>query len=243
MLAPGPARPKRRRSRKLDALRVVVVLALLGVGGWYVRELGVLQFLERETLRGHVDELGMWGVALYFGVWILLVTFLGQTFLPTIAGGVMFGWLLGAVLATVGAALGNICQFAVARTALRGPAESLLFRRFPHVPKAIEERGLALLVVLRFAWAPAWAVNLGSGVTRVRFRDYLLALPAILPGAILICLVSDSLFLYGWSAIPPARWGAMAAILVGGVGLYFWATRRWPDLRLSFRTPQEEEPE
>ena len=242
VLTPGQQRPQRRRSRKLDAIRVVVVLLLLGVGGWYVGDSGVMEFLERETLRGQVDELGAWGIALYFGAWILLVTFLGQTLLPTLAGGVMFGWLLGGVLATLGAALGNIVQFAVARTALRGPAESLLFRRFPHVPQAIEERGLALLVVLRFVWAPAWAVNLASGVTQVSFRDYLLALSAIFPGAILICLLSDSLFVYGWSAIPAARWGAMAAILVGGVGLYFWAVRRWPELRLSFRRPPPSEP-
>ncbi len=232
MTRPGPEAPPRRRSRKLDVIRVVVVLILLGVGAWYVRGSGVLEFLERETLRGHVDELGGWGVAVYFGAWILLVTFLGQTFVPTVAGGVMFGWLLGGLMAFVGAVLGHTAQYLVARSALRGPAESLLLRRYPQFARAIEERGLAVLVVLRFAWAPAWAVNLASGVTGVRLRDHLLALPAVIPSTLLVCLISDSVFLFGWSAIPAARWGAMAAILVGGVGFYFWATRRWPELRL-----------
>jgi uncharacterized membrane protein YdjX (TVP38/TMEM64 family) len=213
----------------------VVVLLVAGVGGWYLRGSGLMEFLEPEGLRGRVDRLGWQAYGLYFAAWVLLVTFLGQTFLPTVAGGVMFGWLLGGVLAVAGAALGHTCQFWVARKLLRGPAESLLFRRLPHVPRAIEERGLALLVVLRFAWAPAWAVNLAAGVTRVRFRDFVLAFPAALPGAVLICLVSDSLLVYGWRDIPPARWGWMAAILAGGVGLYLWATRRWPELKLSFR--------
>ena len=238
---PPPERSPRRRSRKLDALRVVVVLLIVGVVGWYLRGSGLLEYLEPEGLRERVERLGWQAFGLYFGAWILMVTFLGQTFLPTVAGGVMFGWLLGGALAVVGGALGHTCQFWVARKILRGPAESLLFRRAPHVPRAIEERGLALLVVLRFAWAPAWAVNLAAGVTRVRFRDFALAFPAALPGAVLICLASDSLLLYGWSDIPPVRWGAMAAILTGGVGLYLWATRRWPELRLRFRGSGETE--
>ena len=222
---------------------MVLVLLAAGVGGWYLRGSGLLEYLEPEGLRDRVDSLGWRAFGLYFLSWILLVTLMGQTFLPTVAGGVMFGWLLGGVLAVAGGALGHTCQYWLARKVLRGPAESLLFRKLPHVPRAIEERGLALLVVLRFAWAPAWAVNLAAGVTGVRYRDFALSFPAVLPGAMLICLVSDSLLLYGWSAIPPVRWGAMTAILAAGVGLYLWATRRWPELKLSFRRPAPDAPE
>jgi uncharacterized membrane protein YdjX (TVP38/TMEM64 family) len=229
--------PQRRRSRKLDVLRVIVFILLAGAAAAWLRGSGLLEYLEPEGLRARVDALGWWAIGFYFLAWILLVVLLSQTLLPTIAGGVMFGWLLGGILAVLGAALGASVQFWLARTVLKGPAESLIFRRLPQVREALEERGLALLILLRFVWAPSWAVNLGAGLTRLPYRTFAMAFPALLPGAVLITLLSDSLLVYGWRDIPPIRWGSMAAIVTGGIGVYLWAVRRWPELKLSFSKP------
>ena len=144
---------------------------------------------------------------------------------------VMFGWAAGAGLAVFGAFFATSVHYWLVRLLLRGPAEALVLRRFPRLKEGIEERGLALLVLLRFLWFPSMLVTMGSAVTRTSFRTHLVAIPAILPQAFLWCLGTDSLYTYGWDGIPLWRWALFVGVVAASILAYIYATRRWPQLK------------
>ena len=217
--------------RKRDLLRVAAFLVVAAAVVPLVNALGLGELLDASTLRGRVDELGRTAWAIYLGAWVILVVFTGQSLVPTVAGGILFGWVAGGFAAVVGATIACTAQFLVVRYALRGPAERLFFSRFPRLMDGIEDRGLGLLVLLRYLWAPLALVNIAAALSQMPLRRFVLAFPALLPQALLYCLVSDSLYTFGWRAIPLERWGLMAALVLGGLGTYWIAVRRWPELR------------
>lgn len=214
-----------------DLLRVLGLLAVLGVAGLLVRQMDLEALLDADRLRAQVDLLGWKAPVLYLGAFVVTLGIAGQILLPTIAGGVLFGWLGGGLMAVLGATLASVLQFLVVRYGIRGPAERLLLARFPAVRAQVEERGLALLVLLRFIWFPAAPLTFATALTRMPLQRFLLGFPALLPQALVVCLVSDSVARFGWTGVPWTRWGAVGVLAAVSFGAYLGAVRRWPQLR------------
>ncbi len=229
--ATPPAPAPRRRLTRADVLKLVV-FAVLAVGlvvavdHWDLRELR-----DPLVLEARVESLGGWIWVAYFGLWIVLQVAVGQTLIPTVVGGFLFGWLLGGFMALAGAMVSTTVHLLVVRTLLRAPAEALIFSRFRHIKDGIEQRGVALLALLRFLWFPSSLITLGTAVTRISVRDHLLGVPFMLPQAILWTLATESIYRYGWSGIPAARWIAFGTIAVTSIAAYLLAMRRWPQLK------------
>jgi len=183
-------------------------------------------------LESRVAEIGGWAWAAYFALWIVMQVAIGQTAVPTIAGGILFGWVTGGLMAVGGAVVSTTIHLLLVRTLLRAPAEALISGRFAHLKQGIEERGLGLLVLLRFLWFPSSLITLGTAISRVPVRTHMAAVPAMLPQALLWCLATESLYRYGWDGIPTARWVAFGSIALLSVAAYFGAMSRWPQLKV-----------
>ncbi len=233
---PGPGPKPRQRSRKGLVLRLGAVLVVFAVAAGWLKESGIIELLaDRQGLQTRVDDLGVLAVLAYLGIWIMMQVLLSQALLPTIAGGMMFGWLGGGLLAVVGASLGCTVQFLVARYVFRSTAEWLVLERFPGVREQVAERGTSLLFFLRLIYAPSFVLNIVAGVSPIKLRQFAMAFPAMIPHSILICFVTDSFYRYGWADMPPIRWATMVGIVVAATGTYLWATRRWPELKIKRR--------
>ncbi|GEM_PF-2310914 len=228
--APPEPTPRRRLTRadllKIAVFVVVAVVLVFAVDHWDLRELR-----DPEVLEARVASLGSWVWVAYFGLWIVLQVAIGQTLIPTIVGGFLFGWLLGGFMALLGAIVSTTIHLLLVRTLLRAPAEALIFSRFRHIKEGIEERGVALLVFLRFVWAPSSLITLGTAVTRISVRDHLIGVPFMLPQALLWTLATESLYRYGWDGIPRGRWIAFGSIAAASIVAYLLAMRRWPQLK------------
>ncbi len=227
----------RRRSM---LIRLVIFAAVVAVAAIAVREAGFEELLEPEALRARVDELGWRGVLLLLGGWMVLGTLAGQTFLPTMAGAVAYGWVAGGFIAVLGMALSGTAQFLGFRFLLRDVAQTLVLSRFPALTKSMEERGLGLLVMLRFIWFPNLLLNGSTALTAMPLRSFVVAFPAALPQALLLCLVADSLYTWGWAGIPTGRWVLIGSLLGGGIVTYVFAMVKFPALRAFTRRPVEE---
>ncbi len=226
------------KKRVVLAIRVSVLVALIGGMNFAAERYGLTEYLDPERLRGEVDTLGAKAFLLYFGAWVLLHVPAGQAFLPGAAGAVMFGWAAGGVMTVLGLGLAATLQFLVVRYLLRDAAAAMLERRFPTLGRSLEERGLGLLVLTRFLWVPPpWMVNVGAALTPISLKTYLAAFPACLPGALITCLAVDSVFTYGWWNIPAERWGIFLGVLGVSVVGYQMAKRRWPELGEALRRP------
>ncbi len=91
----------------------------------------------------------------------------------TVAGGLLFGVVLGATLAVLGATIGASLLFIVARGALR----SMLTARFGALMErfrlGLERDGFLYVVSLRLMpVVPFWLINLAASMSGMRLRDF-----------------------------------------------------------------------
>jgi len=188
------------------------------------------EFLDPEVLRSRAADGGNTIVFAYLGAAALLAAMTGQQALPMIAGGALFGPWLGPVLGVVGVAVGSTVQFLAVRYALREPASRFLLARAPALAGNLEERGLAVLVLLRFIWFPLGPTTMGAAITSMSLGRFAAAFPAMLPQAVIWAFATDAIVTYGLADVPWPVWGQLAAMIAAAVGAYLLAVRRWPSL-------------
>lgn len=238
----GATRYPRRRVRK-DVLRMLL-FAVVVAALYVIAPLDEIKAaLDVDALRERAAAGDNQVVFGYLGAVTLLALLTAQMGLPTLAGAALFGPVLGALLALTGVGMGATLQFLIARYALRGPAERVLLERVPELRETMDERGLAVLIFLRFIWFPGFIVTVGSAISRLSLPHFLLGFPAMLPQAILVAVITDAVVTFGPTGIPLARWGIILGITAASIGLYVAAVRRWPELKAIGKMGRKPEPE
>ncbi len=164
--------------------RIVVLLAVLGAvaaGAW---RLGPRL---PDLLQG-IAGLGPWAGAAFVALYAVAVVLLVPGSVLTLAAGAIFGVVAGTAYAWLGAALGSLAAFAIARAAGRAPVERVLGRSasLGALDRAVAEEGLKVVLLLRLSPViPFSALNYALGLTRVRARDVALGAFGMLPGTLL----------------------------------------------------------
>jgi uncharacterized membrane protein YdjX (TVP38/TMEM64 family) len=161
----------------------------------------------------------------------------GALFLPgtllSFVGAVLYGVWWGTLLVWIGAVLGSLAPYGIARAFGRPAVESILgsdsssLQRFD---RWITERGFAGLLLVRFLPIfPYWLVNYGCGLIGVRFRDYVVATAiGIVPGTFVYQYLFASV---GEAALREGlRWSVLAdpnvLIPIGVFALFLIAGRQ-----------------
>jgi len=194
---PAAAADRRARVRRLWPVAVVMLaMAFVFIMGWH-RELSL------ETLVRHhaaVDDLvtAHYPVALLAFV-VLYITAValsvpGAVFL-TIAGGILFGAVVGGLAAIIGATIGATFVFLIARTAC---GESLVRRAGPRAMKIADgfrADAFSYLLFLRLVPVfPFWLVNLAPALVGVPLGTFVAATAlGIVPGTFAYALVGAGL--------------------------------------------------
>jgi uncharacterized membrane protein YdjX (TVP38/TMEM64 family) len=131
-----------------------------------------------------VQTLGVWAPLAFLAAYIGVVLLMLPAFLLNMAAGAVFGVVNGSLLVLTGATIGGTLAFLLGRTVLRA---SVARRVVAHptlsaVDRVIGNDGLRLMFLLRLSPAiPFVLSNYALGVTRVRTRDFMLAMPGMLP--------------------------------------------------------------
>ena len=113
----------------------------------------------------------------------------------TLAGGLLFGTVLGAALAVLGATGGAILVFLVARTALA----DMLARKFgaltAQMKPRLERDGFSYLLALRLIpLFPFWLVNLAPALAGMRLAPFALAtFIGIIPATVVVASIGAGL--------------------------------------------------
>ena len=182
---------------------------LIGLGA-----LGGLLILGRQAggylpqFAAWVDTLGVWGPLVFIaGYTIATVAFVPGSIL-TLAAGAIFGLGKGVVYVFIAAVLGSSAAFVVARYVARSAIERRLAgnERFASIDRAVGEQGRKIVLLLRLSPVfPFNLLNYGLGLTKVHFRDYLIASVGMLPGSLLYVyygkLAGDVAALAGGAAV------------------------------------------
>lgn len=192
-------------------------------------------------VRATIDDLGMAApfvyVLLYAVVTVLLLP--GTPF--TVAAGLLFGPILGSVTALVGATLGATLSFLVGRLIGRSAVEQLAGRRVQAIDDVLSSRGfVAVLMVRLIPLFPFNVVNLVSGVTALKLRDYVLATAiGIVPGVALLAALGGSID----DPTSPVFLGALAGFVALTVVSGLTARRMRARDRTSADGPVQEQPD
>ena len=166
------------------ARRRWIPLALIGCLMVVVYAFGLHEQLSLQSIASHREELrrfivGNWALALliYAVVYMVAValSFPAAGFL-TIIGGLLFGWLAGAITTVFAATTGATIIFLAARTSL----EKVLARKFGPIATKIRE-GFAqdafnyLLFLRLVPLFPFWLVNIAAALAHLRLKTFVSA--------------------------------------------------------------------
>ncbi|MFL6245162.1 MAG: TVP38/TMEM64 family protein [Thermoanaerobaculia bacterium] len=153
--------------------------------------------LTRENIRAAVNQIrAVWYAPIvYVFVYALGCVVALPASIFVIAAGFIWGWLLGGAYAMVGGMLGAIISYFTGRFIGEGLLER--FGRIGRVvAKQVDHAGFKSLLVLRnIPGIPFAALNYGSGVAGVQFRDFFFAtLIGIAPSKFVFTYCADALF-------------------------------------------------
>jgi uncharacterized membrane protein YdjX (TVP38/TMEM64 family) len=168
----------------VGVLGVAVIAVLLFTGGTDLLD-----------IRNAVEAAGLWAPLLF----VLLQGMVTVTPVPrtvfTVAAGVLFGGIIGVVLAVAGTSLAAAFAFGLVRLlGGRFARRHADHRVMTWVRARLERRGLLAMVSLRLIPAvPFSAMNYASALSGVRFAPYLLGtVLGVLPGTIGIVILGDA---------------------------------------------------
>jgi len=138
------------------------------------------------------------------------------------------GILLAVISVFIGASIGSICSFLLGRYLFRDCVLQLAFSYpiFQAIERALETKGLKIMVLLRLSpLIPFNALDYISGITSISLTDYAIALIAIIPGAVVLCVagasaesLSDRTASTGNSTVKMIS--IVSGLLLGGYGVY-----------------------
>ncbi|MGK0209010.1 MAG: putative membrane protein YdjX (TVP38/TMEM64 family) [Patescibacteria group bacterium] len=176
------------------SLLILIILASIFI----VNMLDLKAFFSIDYLKDIILMQGAYGVAFFILLYIIATIF----FIPgtplTIASGVLFGKFWGTVYVVIGASIGATIAFLLARYLGASFVSKFLQNKYKKIygyDKKAEDNGLMLVLFLRFVPVfPYNALNYSLGLTKVRFRDYLVGtFFGIIPGSFVLAYFGDSL--------------------------------------------------
>ena len=197
MSAPPPSVEPRSLTRRLLPLAILILLAaagyiILGRSGLSLEAL----VKHRQAIDAFVDEHRLLAVIAYVALYVVAVglSLPGSVFL-TIAGGFLFGLVVGAAAAVVGATIGATIIFLVARTALGEPLLRRAGSRATQLAQGFREDAFNYLLFLRLVPAfPFFLVNLVPAFAGVPLATFVAATAlGVIPGGLVFAFAGTGL--------------------------------------------------
>lgn len=174
-------------------LAVLVLLWISGVGHDFTwRGLARHQAALTGWVSAHPVIAPLAYIAFYAAVAALC---LPEAAVVTVAGGLLFGTVIGGALAVVGATAGSIVLFLAARSALSGSFVRRGGTMLARARTALQRDGFAYLLAIRLIPVfPFWLVNLAAAVGGMRLLPYSTAtFIGIIPATLVFASLGDGL--------------------------------------------------
>ncbi|MFZ5997564.1 MAG: TVP38/TMEM64 family protein [Nitrospirota bacterium] len=183
---------------KREIILLVLVLMIIGV----LRAAGLSEYLTFENikqnsafLKAYVEEHYLLAVGIYIGLFISTAFLVPGALVLTLAGGFLFGVVLGTVYTGIGATAGASLSFLAARYIAGKKIQSHYKSQLIKFNKEIERNGYIYLIILRVVPViPFFLVNMLAGLTGITYRTFLwTTFFGMLPGAAVYSFVGKQL--------------------------------------------------
>jgi len=137
--------------------------------------LNFFNFFDPELIRDKIEVYGSSAPIVYILLYVIATMFFLPATPVTIAGGFLFGTLIGGAYALTGAIIGACLAFFIARSLGRGFVKELIetnFEKINDFDEKIAEHGFITVLFMRLMPIfPFNGNNLVLGVTKIKFRD------------------------------------------------------------------------
>lgn len=168
-----------------------------------------------------LKSLGWVGMVLFLLLYCMATILLLPTMIITLAGGALFGPLLGTILNLAGATSGAICAFAISRYFSQRWFISNKKLQTHKLIAGVERGGWQFIALLRLIpIIPFNLVNYGLGVTNIKFGHYCIA-------TIIFLLPAEILYTYcgyvGMDILTNANWSNTSLLIGLGVFLVLFS--------------------
>ncbi len=204
-------------SRARPYLKIVAFVLVVGAAFLLARHFGAFRYTDVHELAAAVQRVR--GVSFIAPLFVLIYT-LATTFgLPgtplTLAGGAIFGFAYGTLLNWLGATLGSLGAYTLARVLGKDALRRTLGSRASTVDRLINDHGFTAVLRLRLLpLVPFNGINFASGFAAVDVKTYVGATAlGILPGTAVYTYFADALL----SGVAGARSAALLRASIAGV--------------------------
>jgi phosphatidylserine/phosphatidylglycerophosphate/cardiolipin synthase-like enzyme/uncharacterized membrane protein YdjX (TVP38/TMEM64 family) len=215
---------------------------------WLLVGLGMIAFFVLLAIAWHLTPLGdavdpdpviaaarnvansLWGPALALAGFVVATVNAVPVTLVVFAAMLVFGPVMGALIAAVGATFAAISGYEIGRLLGRTQIEQLVGGPLDRVKRRLSRRGALAIVAVRIAPVASFSVlNLVAGATGWRRRDFLIgSLLGMLPAITLLALIAN--WLTGYMERDDLRAIALVVgigvILIGGADLAIRVARQ-----------------
>lgn len=140
---------------------------------------------DAQALASWVDRAGAAGPLLFVAIYVLATVFFLPGSVLTLAGGALFGPVLGTFYNLTGATIGAALAFLIARYLTSGWIEKKIGGRLQQLRNGVEDEGWRFVAFVRLVpLFPFNLLNYALGLTRLKFSHYVIATYVfMLPGA------------------------------------------------------------
>lgn len=225
--------------------KLLLLIALLGAAYYGAFHTQVGRSVH-EAIEAYLKEIHpAWARVLYVLFYVVGTVLLMPGLLLSFVGALLFGVWEGTLYTWIGATLGAVLAFGLARRLGRDFIDQMLGGKLRQLDDRLRERGFISLLIIRLVpLFPFNGVNFGCGLTSLRTRDYVLATAiGIVPGT----FVYQYLFAtfgrralesgFEWSELASAEFLAPLGVFAGFVVVTGWLAGK-----LRKQTPREDQP-
>ncbi len=205
----------------------IVLFGLLGVAialAWLHHDRLTVQ-----AITAWVEQSGLWGPAVFVGIYIVAPALFLPGSVLTLAGGALFGPVVGALLSLVGATAGATVAFLIARYLAAAWVERRVSGKLQEIKEGVEREGWRFVAFVRLVpLFPFNVLNYALGLTRLSVQTFAVtSFITMAPGALAYAYLGDA----GREALGGGpdwvRKGLLALALLAAVALLPSLIRRW----------------
>jgi uncharacterized membrane protein YdjX (TVP38/TMEM64 family) len=152
------------------------MMALVFLQGWHQHLTLENVVVQRDRFHDYLAENAVLSVLAYVAIYVVAAALsLPCGLILTVAGGLLFGWLVGAAAAVVGATLGATLVFLIARCAVGDSFGTSAGPWLARLSEGFRKDALAYMLFLRLVPAfPFWFVNLVPALLGVPLKTFVL---------------------------------------------------------------------
>ena len=184
--------PKSRKDIFKFMLLLIIVMTAIGLS----YQFDIYNKFSVAEIRKTIISMGPWGPLIYMISYAFTSIIFFPASLLSTASGAIWGTTLGTIYTVIGATISAVLPFLISRYLGRRVAERMMKNaKIDICDKFMSNNGFVSVLILRLVPLFPWdAVNYGSGLCGIRFRDYIPAtFLGIIPGSFMYNLIGASL--------------------------------------------------